>query len=131
MAAEGDQTSIFTHICQKVLKAEMVTDINLVPVVYPGPFEMSVIDPETERVNQMQSDFSGPAQAGDVPCVSGYFGLVKDHMEVGILERSVPYLGDIIRHGKITILPHTEVPVHGFRGSLPKAGFRDALLFEK
>jgi len=32
--------------------------------------------PEPQRVNQVQSYFSGPAQPGDVPCVSGYLGLV-------------------------------------------------------
>jgi hypothetical protein len=50
---------------------------------------MSVIDPETQGMNQVQSYFSGPAQPGDVPGIGGYFGLVKDHMEVGIFENPV------------------------------------------
>jgi len=53
---------------------------------------MPVIDPETQRVNQVQSYFSSPAQPSDVPGIGGYFWLVKDNMEVGVFENPVPDL---------------------------------------
>lgn len=83
----------------------MVTDINLVPVVQTGPLEMSVIYCETQGMDQVQSYFSGSAQPGNIPCIGGDLRLIKDHMEVGIFKSSVPYPGNIIRHGTFTILP--------------------------
>jgi len=69
-----------------------------VPVVQSCPLEMLVIHPEAQGMDQVQTDFGGTAKAGNVSGVGGYFRLVKNYIEVGIVEYSILDLRDISGH---------------------------------
>ena len=103
MAAEGHHLPLSVQMGPEGFKIRVVPDIDLVPVVQAGPLQMFVIDLETQRMNQVKPYFSGPAQPGDVPGIGRYFGLIKNYIEVGILECSVFHPGNITRHRKIII----------------------------
>jgi len=134
MATEDKQVPVSTHIFQECLETWMVPDIDLMPVVQPRPLEVLVVYPETEGMDQMQRQFGSPTQAGDIPCVGRYFGLIEDHMEVGIIKGPMFDTGDWTHHGSAKptcsalLIPELGPPefthdrsVNGQTAQLPKA----------
>ena len=74
---------------QKGLKVVMMSDVHLTPVIQPCPFEVFVIHPEPEWVNQVQPDLRRSAQSRDVSRVGRDLRLMEDHMEGWVFDDTV------------------------------------------
>ena len=63
VSAKGRQARRAIHgpALQKGFIVDVVSDIDLTPVIQPRPFEVLVIHPESKRVNQVQPDLRRPA----------------------------------------------------------------------
>ncbi len=53
VTTEGEQIFAGIHIRQEGLRALVVTNINLLPVVKASPFEMFIVHFETKRMDQV------------------------------------------------------------------------------
>jgi hypothetical protein len=63
---------------------------------------MLIIQPETQRVDQMKPYLSRPTKAGDIPGVGGYLGPVEDHMKKRVFNNAVFRLCDFLRHRTVS-----------------------------
>jgi hypothetical protein len=66
---------------KKIIQIIVLKNLHLGPVIQPGPFELFVIDPETQGTDQMEGCPDSRACPGDIPGVLGNPGLVKNNME--------------------------------------------------
>jgi hypothetical protein len=105
MAAEGNDRTPVPFICQECLKAFMVMDVHLVPVIQARPFQVPIIGTEPQGMNQVKPQLGSTAQSSDISGIGGNFGLIQDDMEMGILYDTVGNLIDGTPHGRRLILP--------------------------
>ena len=86
VGAEGVQSGPGDRCPQKGIKALMVTNIHLLPVIQPCPLEMLVIGLESQRVDEVETQFRRAAKPGDVPRVGRDLRLVKDNVKAGVFD---------------------------------------------
>ncbi len=86
VGAEGVQSGPRAQSFQKGIKALMVTNIHLLPVIQPCPLEMLVIGLESQRVDEVETQFRRAAKPGDVPRVGRNFGLVEDNVKARVFD---------------------------------------------
>jgi hypothetical protein len=56
-------------------------DPDLRPIVQPGALEMFIVNPEAERVNQVENGVRGPAEAGDRSGIGGNLRFNQNNMQ--------------------------------------------------
>ena len=78
---EENQRSVLGKRCKKSVQTGMPDHIQMLPVVQPGAFQLSVVDFKTERIDQMQGGFGGQAQTADRPGIAGNFRLNQNNLE--------------------------------------------------
>jgi hypothetical protein len=55
VTAECQKPAFGNLLFQKTVKVLMMTDVNLAPVIQPGPFQVAIVHLETQRVYQMKA----------------------------------------------------------------------------
>jgi hypothetical protein len=62
----------------------MVAHVDLGPVIETSSLKVPVVYAETERMNEMEDQFSRAAKTGDVSGIGRNFRSVEDHLKEGI-----------------------------------------------
>ena len=65
-----------------VIERGVGCDEHLAPIVEPGSFEISVLERETKRLDQMEFCTDGGAGSDDIARILRYFGLDQYDMEI-------------------------------------------------
>jgi hypothetical protein len=96
-----EKIPLSTPLFEERFKIGMMADIDLMPVIQTRPFQVFVIDFETQGMNQVERNFGGSAQPRDISSVGRYLRPVKHNMEIGILNNPVFDPGNIAGHWRV------------------------------
>ena len=104
MSAETEEAIVTDCIFKECFKIHVVAYIHLLPVIKSRPLEVFVIHPEAQRMDEVQSDFSGAAEPGDISRICGDLRLKEDHVQVGIFQDAMTVFGHVPCHRRNCIL---------------------------
>ncbi|OPZ58935.1 MAG: hypothetical protein BWY88_00892 [Synergistetes bacterium ADurb.Bin520] len=74
---------------EKILQAPVAAQVHQGPVIQARPFQITVLQPETQGLHQVQDRPQGGAGPDDVARVLGNFRLVQDDVQFGFHENTV------------------------------------------